>query len=385
MSPEGLAAVEGGAAARQAALSASLQAMGPLLTSRKAGGGPMQISAICSQFDVDPDACERVERYLGRLGHSNSTRVTVKVQGYFSEVIRTDVLFAISLGDLCTRRTTIAGQVYRSDFCTIMKAASTPFERNLAGQHALFKFGDRRDASACYPTFYKTRLISRRDNNYVLADWNRARHWGVLDEVRRLDSPFSSKKPNLVWRGVSTGKCNASSPNSRMMLCKKWFHTSSGVIDVGFNEIVQGCSAATAYMKPTMSMLKMLQSKYIMVVNGNDKATGLNWALASNSVPFMVKPDVESWLLESSLEAWKHYVPVKPDFSDLGQQVEWAKNNNRDALDIARAGKEFMRRFGSEAKETRVEAAVLTAYLDRVAFATGGDGGSLEGRCPKAS
>jgi len=379
-----MAAVERKAADRQSALSTSLHAMGRLLTSRKADGGPVQLSAVCAQFGLAPDACARAEQYLGRLGHSNSTRVTVRVQGYFSEIIRTDVLFAISLGDLCTRRTSMAGQVYRTDFCKIMKAASTPFERSLADQHALFKFGDRRDASACYPTFYKTRFISRRDDNYVLADWNRARHWGVLDEVRRLDSPFTSKQSRLVWRGVSTGKCNASSPNSRMMLCKKWFHTSSDLIDVGFNEIVQGCSAASSYMKPSMSMLTMLQSKYILVVNGNDKATGLNWALASNSVPFMVEPDVESWLLESSLEAWKHYVPVKPDFSDLRKQVEWAKQNNRDALAIARAGKEFMKQFGPEAVETAVEAAVLTAYLDRTTFVTGGGAGSLEGNCPKA-
>jgi len=385
LSPEGMAAVDRGAAERQAALAASLQRMGPLLTSRKAAGGPMQISAVCSQFHVPPDACDRVEQYLGHIGHSNSTRVTVKVGGYFSDMTKADVLFAISLGDLCMRRSTTSAAIYKSDFCKIMQAASTPIARNLADQHALFKFGDRMAASPCYPTFYKARFISRRDGNYILADWNRARHWGAVDEVRRLDSAFTSKQSRLVWRGVSTGKCNASSPNSRMMLCKKWSHTSSNVIDVGFNEIVQGCSAAAKYMKPTLSMLQMLQYKYILVVNGNDKATGLNWALAANSVPFMVKPDVESWLLESNLEAWKHYVPLKPDFSDLSQQVDWAKNNNRAAADIARAGKAFMKQFGPEAKETQVEAAVLTAYLDRVAFAAGGGGGSLEGRCQNDS
>merc|ERR1719310_174158 len=120
-----------------------------------------------------------------------------------------------------------------------------------------------------------------------------------------------------------------------MMLCKKWFHTSPSVIDVGFNEIVQDCSAASQYMKPTMSMLTMLQSKYILVVNGNDKATGLNWALASNSVPFMVEPDVESWLLESSLKAWEHYVPIEADFSDLSSQVDWAVANDGAAERIA--------------------------------------------------
>lgn len=92
----------------------------------------------------------------------------------------------------------------------------------------------------------------------------------------------------------------------------------------------------------------------------------MNWALASNSVPFMVEPDIESWLLESSLKAWEHYVPIKADFSDLSSQVDWAVANDGAAERIAEAGKEYMRQFGTAEGETKVKAAVLTAYLDRV-------------------
>lgn len=51
-----------------------------------------------------------------------------------------------------------------------------------------------------------------------------------------------------------------------MMLCKKWFHTSSNLIDVGFNSIVQGCFAGSHYVKPQMSMQSQLRAKYILVV-----------------------------------------------------------------------------------------------------------------------
>jgi hypothetical protein len=386
MSPEGIAAAEREAAERQEALAMDLQAAERLLFSldRRADTGPMEISAVCEQFGLSVSTCaERVERYLGRLGR-NATRVTLKVGSYFSGLIVPDTLMAIGLGDMCKIRASYAGQVYRADFCKILDAASKSAASSLKDQHALFKFGDRRDKSACYPTFYKTRLISRRDDNYVLMDWNRARHWGAVSEVSRADIPFHSKMPRVVWRGVSTGKCNVNSVNSRMMLCKKWFHTNSSLIDVGFNSIVQGCSAGSHYVKPPMSMQSQLRAKYILVVNGNDKASGLNWALASNSVPFMVEPDIESWLLESSLQAWEHYVPIRPDFSDLMQQLDWAKKNDNEAQRIAMAGKEFMKQFGSAARETSIEAAVLTAYLDRMKITTGGANGKLEGSCSKS-
>jgi hypothetical protein len=386
MGPEGMAVVEEEVADGQAALSSGLQAMGGLLASGRRGASPMQISAICETFGLDAAACARVEAYLGRLAHV-SERVTVSVAHLYSGTVRADVLFAISLRALCSSGVDASAAVYRVDVCSALNALTVgmPASSAIRDRRALFKFGDRRDASVCYPTFYKTRLLSRRDDNYVLLDLNHERHWGALSEVPMRDIPFQAKAVKLRWRGVSTGKCDAHVENSRMMLCKKWFSSSDARIDVGFNEVVQNCTAAHEYVKRKMDMKELLEAKYILVVNGNDKASGLNWALASESVPFMVEPDIESWLLESSLKAWEHYVPVQPDFSDLSSQIDWAENNADEAKRIAKAGQNYMRQFGTTLAERKAEkmiqAAILTAYLDRVEIKTGGVDSRLEGNC----
>ncbi|CAK0793299.1 unnamed protein product [Prorocentrum cordatum] len=376
----------------QAAFSASLGAMDELLTvsrSQELSTRPREISAICQIFSLSSQSCKRVPEYLGRLA-TIKERMTVKVYEIKNTTLHCDSLFAIGILDLCNVHADTAAEVYRNDICNALMPSKQHMSHTLQGTHgarylsharALFKFGDRRDASACHPTFYKTRLTSKRDDNYVLLDLNHARHWGVMAAVPSYDIPWGSKSARVVWRGVSTGKCSATAVNSRMMLCDRWFRSSDARIDVGMTSIVQGCGEAKKFVKPGMSMKGMLQSKYILVVNGNDKASGLNWALLSNSVPFMVEPDVESWLLESNLKAWVHYIPVKPDFSDLSSQVDWAVENDSEAERIAKAGKEYVRQFGSATAEAIVQAAVLTAYLDRVNVKTGGLKGHLEGEC----
>lgn len=362
-------------------LSNSLQTMYRLLSSRSHGAEPMQIYTICEHFLLEPPACERVGRYLGRLAHVRE-KVTVPVDRFYSGTITTDRVLAVSVRDMCKAPADKWGKVYQSDFCKLLPVVSSSHLLGfLDTLHGLFKFGDRRDDGVCYPTIYKTRLMSHREGNYVLLNLNHVRHWTAMQAVRRKDIPFSSKMDKLVWRGVSTGTCNAEEPNSRMMLCRKWFESADARVDIGFSRVVQNCREAKPYVKGSMSMQELLQAKYILVVNGNDKASGLNWALASNSVPFMVEPDIESWILESSLKAWEHYVPVKPDFSDLSSQVEWAVKNAGVVERIAKAGKQYIQTFLDIRTETNVQGAVLTAYLDRVTIEAGKIDSRLEGNC----
>lgn len=155
------------------------------------------------------------------------------------------------------------------------------------------------------------------------------------------------------------------------MLVSKYFASSDPRIDVGFSEIVQGCDGLSGYTKPHVSVEDHLRARYILLVNGNEKASGLNWVMASNSVPFMIDPDRESWMLESSLQAWVHNVPVQPDFSDLSSLLDWAAANPENVTRIADAGKEYMHMFTDPTTEANIEGAVSTAYLDRVDIVTG--------------
>jgi len=348
----------------------------------------MEISHICAMFGLDEVACGRVKFYLGRVSRSNQTAALRVKQVAHSFVDNRAV--AISLLDVgCSPNRTYMGGgvgIYRDDFCKAVEAVGKQVEGGanaLSERAVLFYFGDGATHRFCNPTLIKTRSIPGDDLNSVLLDLNHERHWGDVNKVLRHDGSTQDKRPRLVWRGASTGECNTSKPRSRMMLASKYFSAEDERIDVGISDIVQGCEEARQYSKASLSLMEQLEWKYILVVEGNDKSSALNWVLASNSVPFMVEPTVESWLMESSLRPYVHYVPVKPDFSDLSSQLDWAQANLVRINQIALAGQRYVRALMNATTEANVEGSVLTAYLDRVEVASGAaaDGVDADAKC----
>jgi len=334
----------------------------------------LEVSHICFSFGLDKASCDRVRTYLGRVSQFGERRVA-RVKQLASAFVDKQAA-AVRLRDFGCGSSTSNGRVlpipdYMRDFCHALDASAGG--RGALDERAVVfypgDFGQRH--SFCFPTIAKTRGIPGDRGNTVLLDLNHNRHWAAVSDVGDQDSPLSSKLEELVWRGASTGDCNASLPGSRMMLVSKHFDKDSR-IDVGMSLLVQDCDEARLYYKGPMTMRELLERKYILVVNGNDKATGLNWILASNSVPFMIEPTIESWLVESSLKAWVHYVPVKPDFSDLSSRLDWARANPGKVSEIAEAGKRHVGTFSDPKTEADVEGAVLTAYLDRVEVVSGG-------------
>ena len=51
--------------------------------------------------------------------------------------------------------------------------------------------------------------------------------------------------------------------------------------------------------------------------------------MLSNSVLLMTKPFIESWRVESKMKPYKHYVPLKKDFSDLDEIMNWCLKNDK--------------------------------------------------------
>jgi hypothetical protein len=66
----------------------------------------------------------------------------------------------------------------------------------------------------------------------------------------------------------------------------------------------------------------LLEFKGIIMVEGNDVASGLNSALLSQSVVLMPPPGHTSWLMEELLEPWIHYIPLEEDFPDLESKMQ---------------------------------------------------------------
>lgn len=356
-----------------------------VLASRGRDEPPLQISALCASFSLDGEACERVERYLGGVAHYQK-RAQVRVTGLLKVSTLNELTVgepaAISLQDtLCASTFDEGGYAGHigDDLCKAVRYASDVAaggRKSLGERGMILLYGDGKlfyHRHICFPAIAKVRPVDRADGNQVILDLNHDRHWGELANVHREDEPTLSKMNRLVWRGVSTGWCDKHRERTRMMAVSKYFQASDSRIDVGFSEIVHGdeCPDANKYLKRPMSVRGQLRYKFILVVDGNDKASGLQWVLASNSVPFMVEPMWESWLMESSLKPYLHYVPVKPDFSDLSSQIDWAVANVDKVRNIAMAGRRYISGFSKPQTERNIMGAVFTAYFDRVEFVSG--------------
>jgi hypothetical protein len=85
-------------------------------------------------------------------------------------------------------------------------------------------------------------------------------------------------------------------------------------------------------------MKQILQNKAIIMLEGNDVATGLKWALLSDSVVMMQPPSFTSWAMEELLEPWVHYIPLNEDLSDVEEKMQWILDNDKKAQLIAQRG-----------------------------------------------
>jgi hypothetical protein len=120
------------------------------------------------------------------------------------------------------------------------------------------------------------------------------------------------------------------------------------------------------YLKPKMEIKDMLTYKYLLSVEGNDVATNLKWAMASQSVVIMPKPRVESWFCESFLKPYVHYVPVKDDFSDLLEVKKWCDKNPKKCKQIIRNANAYVKPFTREDRERILSIYVMETYMRHV-------------------
>ena len=58
----------------------------------------------------------------------------------------------------------------------------------------------------------------------------------------------------------------------------------------------------------SMNISAQLDHKYVLAVEGVDKASSTQWIMMSGSVLVMPPPSQESWLLEGRFAPWVHYV-----------------------------------------------------------------------------
>jgi hypothetical protein len=364
---------------------------------------------MCRQHDLDDIACERVKFYLDMRIVNLSSPLLAEISSQIHDlnaprdtidciaVNAPDGLSADQCSNLSFKGSERGGLIVhlgRLASLGSLLCESGFRQPNELPMLAWVADGTLKDTMS-YPTIVKARdadPVNRGAGNAVLVPLFRWRFWPKTWQVYAKDMPFADKADVLVWRGTPTGApCWQLGPEpeaatapfperSRMLLTSLYAQSNDSRIDVGL--IPHSSAMASAgpcgsfikdFGKPKVSTNDLLKSKFLLVLDGNDIATQLHWSLVSNSVPFMVKPRTDSWLMESHLKPWTHFVPLRPDFSDLLEKVEWAIANPAKAENIASAGRQYVLEFKDEHREKRISATVLDVYHDRMIVEKVGD------------
>jgi hypothetical protein len=172
--------------------------------------------------------------------------------------------------------------------------------------------------------------------------------------VQHFDIPWENKLNNAVFRGMLTGAVkdlysrNATDEAKCMSMprCKLvYVHDKSTIVNARLTSTRNLMPARLDGVKlvgKAFTMQHLLQFKGLIMLEGNDVASGLKWALLSNSVVLMPEPKYTSWAMEEWLEPWVHYVPLNDELTDVEEKMRWIVKHDAKARQIARRGTLWM-------------------------------------------
>jgi hypothetical protein len=200
------------------------------------------------------------------------------------------------------------------------------------------------------PTIVKSRPIAPPNENAVLMNLNRVRHFVATDDPL----PFREKRDVLVWRGA------AYYPNRQWVVERFCDHP---LCDVGrTNPAPDG--SAPPWIKPRMSIGEQLRCKFILSIEGNDVATNLKWIMSSHSLCFMTEPHYETWFMEGRLEPGVHYVRLEDDYRDLEEKIEYYRRHTGEAEQIVENARAYRAQFENRLREDLIALRVLETYFE---------------------
>lgn len=220
----------------------------------------------------------------------------------------------------------------------------------------------------------KTRLVNEVKHNFILVKcFEQQRHWKHCSNTDNIR--YENKLNKAVWRGSLTGQKTIDSDghiiktrqSNRITLLEN--HRLKNYADIALTEIPQKTdfkikSKYAHMIEPRTDIQYLRNYKYIISIEGNDKDSGLNWKLMSNSVVLMAKPIYNSWLMEEKLMPNFHYVELKDDLSDLEEKINWCNENPTECKDIINNAHEYMKQFFDEKSEKIIERNVITTFIE---------------------
>ncbi|KAJ7454304.1 glycosyl transferase family 90-domain-containing protein [Mycena galericulata] len=186
------------------------------------------------------------------------------------------------------------------------------------------------------------------------------------------DIAWEDKEPKLYWRGTANGghiygENYRSFPRFRLVDLAR---NHSDIIDARMTAFVDShctddCDRDTivteyAIEGPVAPKEEIYQFKYLLDVDGNTFSGRYLGLLRSGSLVF--KSTAFEEYFSDWLHPYEHYIPVRPDLSDLVAKVNWAIENEAEARAIQERGMQFATRVLTDRQNDCYFAAVLLEW-----------------------
>lgn len=202
-----------------------------------------------------------------------------------------------------------------------------------------------------YPTIVKSRPIGNHNQNSVLLNMDKVRHFSfVKDPVS-----FEKKQNKLIFRGKMAGKEN------RLAFMKMYW--GNPICDAG--DVSSRSKEHPEWLVPKMTIREHIDFKFILSLEGVDVASNLKWVMSSNSIAVMPKPKYETWYMEGTLIPDFHYIEIKDDFSDLEEKLKYYIEHRDEALKIIKNAHDYVSQFQDKKREKLISLLVLQKYFEK--------------------
>jgi hypothetical protein len=262
------------------------------------------------------------------------------------------------------------------------RSATSPAElAKVVSTDTLACLDSRRTAlSTAHSDYSQTPSVSFQPIIWKLAT---PRHFRLLQNVYSQDTAWSNKHPMAVFRGQLTGSLNTAynkdltdiencnnMPRCRLVLNSFNSTLVHAKLTSTRNRMPSVLGRVNIMAKKT-TIEKLMRFKAIIILEGNDVASGLKWALLSQSVVLMPIPKHTSWAMEELLEPWVHYVPLNEDATDVEAKMKWIVEHDEIAQRIAQRATLWMEDlvFHPDAKDDDrwIEEQILQRYAAQFA------------------
>jgi hypothetical protein len=179
---------------------------------------------------------------------------------------------------------------------------------------------------------------------------------GITNMLPREELPsWENRSSELCWRGG----CNGGNPeNIRVRFTDKIHKIYNDNHNVKLTRYLgEGEEVPDHYFAGRVYYTEFFKHKIFFIVDGAVIASNHMYGFYSGCVPFMIS-QAKCWF-SHLIEPYVHYIPIQFDLSNLIEQIEWVRNHDAEAKQIAENAMDFAETyFSSEYQKKYVKESI---------------------------